>query len=92
MNTVRKYLGVVWIALGLAIAYYGFTVLGYPKLTSGKQDDKVFGIIIVFILLPLIVGGLITFGRYALMNEYDIIPDSPDHSHYTIDDDASDPL
>jgi hypothetical protein len=82
MNTVRKILGIVWVALGLAIAYYGFTVLGYPKLTSGKQDDLVFGIIIVFILLPIVVGGLLVFGKYALQNEFDIYDDAPDHAHY----------
>ena len=40
--------------------------LGIPKLTSGKQDDLVFGIIICFILLPIVVGGLLVFGKYAL--------------------------
>lgn len=82
MNTVRKILGVVWIALALAIAYFGFMVLGYPKLVSGKQDDLVFGIIIVFILLPIVVGGLLVFGKYALQNEYDLHNDAPDHAHY----------
>jgi membrane protease YdiL (CAAX protease family) len=82
MNTVRKILGIIWVALALAIAYFGFTVLGYPKLISGKQDDLVFGIIIVFILLPIVVGGLLVFGKYALQNEYDIYDDAPDHAHY----------
>jgi hypothetical protein len=84
MNTIRKFLGIVWIALALAIAYYGFTVLGYPKLTSGKQDDLVFGIIIVFVLLPIVVGGLLVFGKYALQNEYDLTADAPDHVHYKL--------
>jgi hypothetical protein len=37
---------------------------------SGKQDDLVFGIIIL-LYLPLIVLGLGTFGYYALMGDYD---------------------
>lgn len=82
MNTIRKILGIIWIALALAIAYYGFTVLGYPKLISGKQDDLVFGIIIVFILLPIVTGGLMIFGVYALQNEYDLIDDNAEHAHY----------
>ena len=82
MNTIKKYLGIVWIALGLAIAYFGFTIMGYPKLVSGKQDDLVFGIIIVFILLPIVVGGLVIFGMYAWQNEYDLFDDSPSHAHY----------
>jgi len=76
MNKLKRILGIVWIALGLAIAWFGVTVLGYPKLTSGKQDDLVFGIIVVFILLPIVVGGLLIFGKYALQREYDWVDDT----------------
>ncbi len=82
MNVLRKIFGLVWLALGAAVAYYGLTVLGWPKLISGKQDDLVFGIIIVFILLPIVVGGLATFGWYALQGEYELIDDSKDHAHF----------
>lgn len=71
MNAVKKYLGIVWIALGLAAAWFSITTLGVPKLTSGKQEDLVFGIIIVFVLTPIITGGLLVFGKYALGGEYD---------------------
>lgn len=71
MNAIKRILGIVWIALGLLVAYYGATVLGYPKLVSGDQSDLVFGIIICFILLPIVVGGLMIFGIYALGGEYD---------------------
>ena len=70
MNTLKKYLGIVWIGLSLLSGYYGITALGLPKLTSGKTEDLVFGIIIVFVLMPIIVGGLLTFGIYALREEY----------------------
>jgi hypothetical protein len=82
MNAVRKFLGVVWIALGLLVGYFGLTVLGIPKLASGKQEDLVFGIIICFILLPIVVGGLLIFGRYALQGEYDLTADNAEHAHY----------
>ncbi len=71
MNIIKKILGVVWIIFSLLIAYYGITVFGIPKITSGKQDDLVFGIIILFILLPIICGGLFIFGKYSLQGEYD---------------------
>jgi hypothetical protein len=80
MNTIKKIFGLVWIVLGLMIGYFGFSILGLPKLTSGKQEDLVFGIIIVFILLPIVVGGLLIFGRYALAGEYDLIED--EHPHF----------
>ncbi|MFN8324815.1 MAG: hypothetical protein U0T80_03555 [Flavobacteriaceae bacterium] len=70
MNTIKKYLGIVWILLAAAVAYYSIGIFG-GKLTSGKQDDLVFGIIIFFILLPLVVSGLLIFGYYALTDEYE---------------------
>lgn len=69
MNTLKKYLGIVWIALAAAVAYYAIDIFG-GKLTSGKQDDLVFGIIVFFILLPMVVCGLTIFGWYAVTDEY----------------------
>lgn len=70
MNALKKYLGVVWILLAVAVAYFSIGIFG-SKLTSGKQDDLVFGIIIFFILLPLVVTGLAIFGYYAITDEYE---------------------
>ncbi len=70
MDSIKKILGIVWLAIAAAILYFGVTVMGIPKLTSGKQEDLVFGIIIVFILLPIVVGGLGIFGWYSLKGEY----------------------
>ncbi len=61
----------IWIGLAIAAGYFCIFEFGLPKLLSDKQDDLVFGIIILFILTPLIVTGLGTFGYYALMGEYD---------------------
>ena len=71
MNGIRKILGVVWILLALATAYFGVFTLGIPKFDSGKQEDLVFGIIIMIVLTPIITGGLLIFGRYCLSGEYD---------------------
>ena len=71
MNSLKKYLGIIWITLGLVIVYFGLTVLGIPKLVSGKQEDLVFGIIICFILLPVVAGGLFIFGKYSMQGEYE---------------------
>ena len=70
MNSVKKIVGVLWLAIAALAGYFGLVQFGLPKLASGKQDDLVFGIIILFVLLPIIVGGLITFGVYALQGEY----------------------
>jgi len=71
MNQLKRSLGMIWIALAAAAAYFCIFEFGLPKLTSGKQEDLVFGIIILFIPTPLIVIGLGTFGYYALMGDYD---------------------
>ncbi|UOE42358.1 hypothetical protein MTP09_06910 [Chryseobacterium suipulveris] len=70
MDSIKKILGIVWLAIAAAVLYLGITVMGIPKLVSGKQEDLVFGIIIVFILLPIVVGGMAVFGWYALKGEY----------------------
>nr|WP_317127490.1 hypothetical protein [Chryseobacterium piscium] len=44
--------------------------MGIPKITSGKQEDLVFGIIILFVLVPIVTGGLAIFGYYSLIGEY----------------------
>jgi hypothetical protein len=71
MNGIKKILGIVWILLALASAYFGVAVLGLPKFATGKQEDLVFGIIIMIVLTPIITGGLLIFGKYALSGEYD---------------------
>ena len=71
MNAIKKFMGIAWIALAGLCGYYGILDFGLPKLSTGKQDDLVFGIIILFILMPIIVGGLLRFGFYALQGEYD---------------------
>ncbi|MDR6513880.1 DUF6814 family protein [Chryseobacterium camelliae] len=70
MNGIKKILGLVWIGIALLVGYFGITVLGIPKISSGKQEDLVFGIIILFVLMPIISGGMAIFGYYALTGEY----------------------
>jgi len=71
MNAIKKILGIVWLALAVAAAYFCIFEFGYPKIISEKQEDLVFGIIILFVLTPLIVLGLGAFGYYAITGEYD---------------------
>lgn len=71
MKSIKKYAGIIWILTGLAAAYYNVMVMGLPRIMSGKQDDLVFGLINIILLTPIIAGGLITFGYYALKGEYD---------------------
>jgi len=72
MNRIKRIFGIVWLILAVVAAWFCiFGEFGLSKLTTGKQDDLVFGIIMIFILTPLIVFGLGLFGYYALIGEYD---------------------
>ena len=71
INTLKRGLGIVWIALGLVTAYFGVFELGLPNITSGKQDDLIFGLIMMLIITPVASIGLLMFGKYALTGEYD---------------------
>jgi len=71
MNNLKRTLGIVWMLLALAAAYFCIFIFGLPKFGTGKQEDTVFGIIMLFILTPLVVLGLGIFGYYALKGEYD---------------------
>lgn len=81
MNQIRKYLGFVWIALGIAAGYYLIVSQAIPKFESGKPEDKIPAIIYAFILMPIIVGGLLVFGYYAVTGEYDMYEDPEHHIH-----------
>jgi nitric oxide reductase large subunit len=71
MNKIRRLAGIVWILLGLAGGYYLIINQAIPKFQSNKTEDLIPAIIYTFILTPIIVGGLLIFGKYALQGEYD---------------------
>lgn len=70
MENIKKILGVLWIIAALLSAYFCVVQFGVPKLLTGSQEDLVFGIIIVFILTPIVSIGMGLFGYYALTGEY----------------------
>ena len=70
MDAIKKILGIVWLILAAVIAYYGIGEFGMMKVMSDKQEDQVFGIIIICVLMPIVVGGLAVFGWYSLNGEY----------------------
>lgn len=71
MNKIRRIAGIVWIILGLAGGYYLIVNQAIPKFQSHKTEDVIPAIIYAFILTPIIVGGLLIFGKYAIQGEYD---------------------
>lgn len=77
MNTLKKYLGVVWLLFGPAVIF--FLVYGAIQNidSHGTKDihNPVIWIIIISIFTPIAIGIMI-FGWYALKGEYDQLPES----------------
>ncbi|MVM36872.1 hypothetical protein GO730_02950 [Spirosoma sp. HMF3257] len=69
MEQVKKYLGIIWILLGIYVGYERITD-SLIKIGSDKLEDRVFGWVVLCVLVPIVVGGLILFGKYALDGEY----------------------
>jgi hypothetical protein len=69
MEQLKKYLGVLWILLGIYVGYDRITD-SLTKIASDKLEDRVFGWVVLCVLVPIVVGGLILFGKYALDGEY----------------------
>ncbi len=72
MNQVKRILGVAWILLGVYAGYYLLVSQAIPKFMSDKAEDLVPAIIYTFILMPVITGGLMVFGYYSIIGEYDV--------------------
>lgn len=70
MKQVKRYLGIVWILLGIYAAYY---LLVNQALDMWKQGGEkiVPAIIYSFILCPIIAATLVLFGYYCLQGEFD---------------------
>ena len=77
MNSVKKYLGIVWLLLAPAVIY--FLVSSAIEHTDTKKTEQinnpVIWVIIITIFTPIAIG-LMIFGWYATKNEYDHLPES----------------
>jgi MFS family permease len=70
LNPLKKFMGLLWMLLGIAAAYFGIFELGIPKVSSGRPDDLIFGLIAMLIITPVASIGLFLFGKYAWQGGY----------------------
>jgi hypothetical protein len=77
MNSLKKYLGIVWLVIGPAVIF--FLVYGAIQNIdpAGKKDinNPIIWIIIITIFTPVAIG-LMIFGWYAWKGEYAHLPES----------------
>ncbi len=71
MNTIKKYLGVVWITIAIAAIFFLIKAAVEHIKAGGTLDinQPMPWIIIISIFTPIAIG-LALFGYYALKNEY----------------------
>lgn len=79
MNTLKKYLGVIWIALGplsmIFMAWQAWDKISLAKAGIETTNTALQWGIILLIFIPIAIG-LVIFGKYALAEEYDQLPES----------------
>jgi uncharacterized membrane protein YidH (DUF202 family) len=79
MKALKKYLGIVWIILGPA-AMALLTWQAWEKINLAKAGIETTNTalqwgIILLIFIPIAIG-LVIFGKYALAEEYDKLPEN----------------
>ncbi len=75
MNQLKRYTGLIWMALG-PVLVYGLVDAAFQFIDPmGKKDinNPVVWIIIIGIFTPIAIG-LMIFGWYAWKGDYDKIP------------------
>ena len=77
MNTLKKYLGIVWLLLAPLVIYFLVSGAITHINPSEKKDinNPVIWVIIIAIFTPIAIG-LMIFGWYAFKGEYDQLPES----------------
>jgi hypothetical protein len=77
MNTVKKIAGIVWILIGPVVLYFLISGAIHNINPAGTKDinKPIPWIIIITIFTPIAIG-LMIFGYYAFMGEYDHLPES----------------
>ena len=79
MNTIKKYLGIIWLLLAPVVIFFLVNGAITHIDPAGKKDinNPVIWIIIIAIFTP-IATGLMIFGWYALRGEYNRLPGKSD--------------
>lgn len=77
MNTIKKYLGLVWMALAIIIYSFLLKTALTQIMAKPTADTIVQWTIFVIIFLPIAIGFLI-FGWLAFKNAYDKLPVASD--------------
>ncbi len=73
MNNIKKIIGLLCIVLGLFSEYYLITAITSGSLVKNPEENLIFALTVIPVSIPVILGGLVLFGYYALKGEYDTV-------------------
>jgi hypothetical protein len=75
MNQLKRFAGIIWILLGPLALYYLVKTAAAEIAKKPVIDTKIQWIVFVVVFIPIVIG-IIIFGVYALMGDYDHLPES----------------
>lgn len=75
MNTIKRYLGIVWILMGPIAIYFLINTALQEIQAKPVIDTKIQWGVFVGVFIPIAIG-LMIFGYYCLRGEYDNLPKS----------------
>ena len=75
MNELKKFAGIIWILLGPFALYYLIKTAASEIAKKPVIDTKIQWAVFVVVFIPIAIG-IVIFGYYALMGDYDHLPES----------------
>jgi predicted Na+-dependent transporter len=75
MNTIKRWLGIVWLLLGPVAIYFLIKTAAEEIAKKPVLDTKIQWAVFVIVFIPIAIG-MIIFGYYAIKGEYDHLPKS----------------
>jgi hypothetical protein len=70
MNTLKKIVGLLCIIAGIGAEYFLITAITSGSLVKNAEENTIFALTVIPVSIPVLFGGLLLFGYYALKGEY----------------------
>ncbi len=71
MNGLKKIAGLLCIIVGIVAEYSLITAITSGTLVKNPEENTIFALTVIPVSIPVVLGGLLLFGYYALKGEYD---------------------
>jgi len=75
MNSLKRWLGIVWMILGPVSIFYLIKTAAEEIAKKPVIDTKIQWAVFIVIFIPIAIG-MIIFGYYAFKGEYDQLPEN----------------